>query len=82
MTDDLAELQQRIGKASDDLVAAIHDLEHALADTRSVESATAVCRVIGGCYAAFDRVNTAAIARKVHFEVTRDLESYRKPLTK
>ena len=78
MVDALAELNQRVGKAADDLVAAIYAFEHALADAHTVEAATLVCQTIGRCYGAMDRVNIAAVSRKAHLEVVRDLEAIRK----
>lgn len=75
MSDDLATLNQRVGKAADDLLAAIYAFEHALADCHTPEAATLVANTLGHCYSAMDRVNIAAVQRKAHLEVMRDLKA-------
>ena len=69
--EDISTLNLRVGKAADDMVAAIYEFEHALADTQTVEEATLVASTIGRCYGAFDRVNNAAVSRKAHLEAMR-----------
>ncbi len=73
MMSELEKVRTQCEKAATDMLQAINAFEHALADATTVESVQVVREVIGGCYHAFDRINSAATSRHAHLSVMRDI---------
>ncbi len=74
---ELDDIRERVTKAAADILSGIREIEHALADCTTVESAHIVLETTGGCYAAFDRINAAATSRYAHLDVARIMEAER-----